>query len=61
VILQGGGPYGQEVTRGQDLSGRDFSGQTLIKQDFKTVMSLPLVCLTFRLTEVYISLHLIFI
>ncbi|KAJ7964553.1 Thylakoid lumenal 15 kDa protein 1, chloroplastic [Quillaja saponaria] len=32
----GGGPYGQEVTRGQDLSGKDFSGRTLIKQDFKT-------------------------
>lgn len=25
------------MTRGQDLSGKDFSGQTLIKQDFKTV------------------------
>lgn len=35
--MQGGGPYGQEVTRGQDLSGKDFSGKTLIKQDFKTV------------------------
>ncbi|KAE8788921.1 thylakoid lumenal 15 kDa protein 1, chloroplastic [Hordeum vulgare] len=33
---QGGGPYGQQVTRGQDLTGKDFSGQTLIKQDFKT-------------------------
>lgn len=35
--MQGGGPYGQGVTRGQDLSGKDFSGKTLIKQDFKTV------------------------
>lgn len=35
--VQGGGPYGQEVTRGQDLTGKDFSGKTLIKQDFKTV------------------------
>lgn len=34
---QGGGPYGAEVTRGQDLTGKDFSGKTLIKQDFKTV------------------------
>ncbi|MQL69539.1 hypothetical protein Taro_001853 [Colocasia esculenta] len=33
---KGGGPYGQEVTRGQDLTGKDFSGKTLIKQDFKT-------------------------
>ncbi|KAK9913590.1 hypothetical protein M0R45_037401 [Rubus argutus] len=32
----GGGPYGSEVTRGQDLSGKDFSGLTLVKQDFKT-------------------------
>ncbi|KAI3758908.1 hypothetical protein L6452_06481 [Arctium lappa] len=32
-----GGPYGSEVTRGQDLTGKDFSGKTLIKQDFKTV------------------------
>ncbi|XP_062189978.1 thylakoid lumenal 15 kDa protein 1, chloroplastic isoform X2 [Phragmites australis] len=32
----GGGPYGKQVTRGQDLTGKDFSGQTLIKQDFKT-------------------------
>ncbi|MED6191954.1 hypothetical protein PIB30_005430 [Stylosanthes scabra] len=36
LAFKGGGPYGQEVTRGQDLSGRDFSGKTLIKQDFKT-------------------------
>lgn len=36
LAFRGGGPYGQEVTRGQDLSGRDFSGLTLIKQDFKT-------------------------
>lgn len=35
---QGGGPYGSEVTRGQDLTGKDFSGKTLIKQDFKTVL-----------------------
>lgn len=33
---QGGGPYGQGVTRGQDLTGMDFSGKSLIKQDFKT-------------------------
>ncbi|XP_057751839.1 thylakoid lumenal 15 kDa protein 1, chloroplastic [Arachis stenosperma] len=36
LAFKGGGPYGQEVTRGQDLSGKDFSGKTLIKQDFKT-------------------------
>ncbi|XP_057433683.1 thylakoid lumenal 15 kDa protein 1, chloroplastic [Lotus japonicus] len=36
LAFRGGGPYGQEVTRGQDLSGKDFSGRTLIKQDFKT-------------------------
>ncbi|KAG0562537.1 hypothetical protein M758_9G102300 [Ceratodon purpureus] len=36
LAFRGGGPYGQEVTRGQDLTGRDFSGLTLIKQDFKT-------------------------
>ncbi|XP_066310885.1 thylakoid lumenal 15 kDa protein 1, chloroplastic-like, partial [Miscanthus floridulus] len=34
--LQGGGPYGKQVTRGQDLTGKDFSGLTLVKQDFKT-------------------------
>lgn len=34
---KGGGPYGSEVTRGQDLSGKDFSGKNLTKQDFKTV------------------------
>ncbi|CAK9204126.1 unnamed protein product [Sphagnum troendelagicum] len=33
---KGGGPYGSEVTRGQDLTGKDFSGRTLNKQDFKT-------------------------
>ncbi|KAG2595726.1 thylakoid lumenal 15 kDa protein 1, chloroplastic-like [Panicum virgatum] len=32
----GGGPYGKQVTRGQDLTGKDFSGLTLVKQDFKT-------------------------
>eukprot|EP00270_Netrium_digitus_P011923 TRINITY_DN381_c0_g1_i1.p1 TRINITY_DN381_c0_g1~~TRINITY_DN381_c0_g1_i1.p1 ORF type:complete len:299 (+),score=36.06 TRINITY_DN381_c0_g1_i1:34-930(+) len=32
----GGGPYGREVTRGQDLSGRDFSNLDLTRQDFKT-------------------------
>ncbi|KAG6550464.1 hypothetical protein Mapa_008007 [Marchantia paleacea] len=36
LAYKGGGPYGMEVTRGQDLSGKDFSGKTLIKQDFKT-------------------------
>uniref|UniRef100_A0A7I4EZW8 Uncharacterized protein n=1 Tax=Physcomitrium patens TaxID=3218 RepID=A0A7I4EZW8_PHYPA len=36
LAFRGGGPYGQEVTRGQDLTGRDYSGLTLIKQDFKT-------------------------
>ncbi|GAV89859.1 Pentapeptide domain-containing protein, partial [Cephalotus follicularis] len=36
LAFKGGGPYGQEVTRGQDLTGKDFSGKTLIKQDFKT-------------------------
>jgi hypothetical protein len=39
VSMKGGGPYGAQVTRGQDLTGKDFSGQTLIKQDFKTVRS----------------------
>jgi hypothetical protein len=39
---KGGGPYGSEVTRGQDLTGKDFSGRTLNKQDFKTVCA---VCL----------------
>jgi hypothetical protein len=38
--LQGGGPYGKQVTRGQDLTGKDFSGLTLVKQDFKTVLRL---------------------
>ena len=37
---QGGGPYGKQVTRGQDLTDKDFSGQTLVKQDFKTVLRL---------------------
>lgn len=37
LFWKGGGPYGQEVTRGQDLTGKDFSGKSLIKQDFKTV------------------------
>jgi hypothetical protein len=27
------------VTRGQDLTGKDFSGLTLVKQNFKTVLS----------------------
>ncbi|KAF3433662.1 hypothetical protein FNV43_RR24765 [Rhamnella rubrinervis] len=36
LAFKGGGPYGSEVTRGQDLSGKDFSGRTLIRQDFKT-------------------------
>ncbi|CAK9183899.1 unnamed protein product [Ilex paraguariensis] len=36
LAFKGGGPYGSEVTRGQDLSGKDFSGKSLIKQDFKT-------------------------
>ncbi|KAK9127011.1 hypothetical protein Scep_015857 [Stephania cephalantha] len=36
LAFKGGGPYGSEVTRGQDLSGKDFSAKTLIKQDFKT-------------------------
>ncbi|KAF5453584.1 hypothetical protein F2P56_028481 [Juglans regia] len=36
LAFKGGGPYGQEVTRGQDLTGKDFSGKTLISQDFKT-------------------------
>ncbi|OAY46128.1 thylakoid lumenal 15 kDa protein 1, chloroplastic [Manihot esculenta] len=36
LAFKGGGPYGAEVTRGQDLTGRDFSGKNLIKQDFKT-------------------------
>ncbi|KAK9106655.1 hypothetical protein Syun_022666 [Stephania yunnanensis] len=36
------GPYGSEVTRAQDLFGKDFSAKTLIKQDFK--MQEPIVC-----------------
>ncbi|GBG83790.1 hypothetical protein CBR_g37590 [Chara braunii] len=36
LAYRGGGPYGQEVTRGQDLTGKDFSGRDLTKQDFKT-------------------------
>ncbi|XP_026664128.2 thylakoid lumenal 15 kDa protein 1, chloroplastic isoform X2 [Phoenix dactylifera] len=36
VAFKGGGPYGAEVTRGQDLTGKDFSGKNLVKQDFKT-------------------------
>ncbi|XP_002961837.2 thylakoid lumenal 15 kDa protein 1, chloroplastic [Selaginella moellendorffii] len=36
LAFKGGGPYGSEVTRGQDLSGKDFSGRDLTKQDFKT-------------------------
>ncbi|KAK2649610.1 hypothetical protein Ddye_017099 [Dipteronia dyeriana] len=39
LAYKGGGPYGSEVTRGQDLTGKDFSGKTLIKQDFKTVLN----------------------
>ncbi|KAL5230181.1 hypothetical protein ABZP36_028957 [Zizania latifolia] len=35
LAFKGGGPYGQQVTRGQDLTGKDFSGQTLIRQYFK--------------------------
>lgn len=46
---KGGGPYGAEVTRGQDLTGKDFSGKTLIKQDFKTVLDF------FRNTSLVIS------
>eukprot|EP00850_Spirogloea_muscicola_P015365 SM000117S25485 [mRNA] locus=s117:116524:118266:+ [translate_table: standard] len=33
---QGGGPYGVQVTRGQDLSGKDFSDYDLTGKDFKT-------------------------
>ncbi|KAI9156954.1 hypothetical protein LWI28_014629 [Acer negundo] len=40
LAYKGGGPYGSEVTRGQDLTGKDFSGKTLIKQDFKTGVKL---------------------
>ncbi|XP_031486966.1 thylakoid lumenal 15 kDa protein 1, chloroplastic isoform X2 [Nymphaea colorata] len=36
LAYKGGGPYGAEVTRGQDLTGKDFSGRSLVKQDFKT-------------------------
>ncbi|XP_062191082.1 uncharacterized protein LOC133894687 isoform X3 [Phragmites australis] len=41
----GGGPYGKQVTREYDLTGKDFSGQTLIKQDFKTVLISPMLIL----------------
>ena len=40
--VKGGGPYGSEVTRGQD-----FSGRALIKQDFKTVYTLVLFLISF--------------
>eukprot|EP01018_Ginkgo_biloba_P034199 Gb_39626 [translate_table: standard] len=36
LAFKGGGPYGAEVTRGADLSGKDFSGKNLVQQDFKT-------------------------
>eukprot|EP00245_Coleochaete_scutata_P009997 TRINITY_DN3427_c0_g1_i1.p1 TRINITY_DN3427_c0_g1~~TRINITY_DN3427_c0_g1_i1.p1 ORF type:complete len:238 (-),score=50.85 TRINITY_DN3427_c0_g1_i1:214-927(-) len=36
LAYKGGGPYGIGVTRGQDLSAKDFSGLDLTKQDFKT-------------------------
>ncbi|PKA63140.1 Thylakoid lumenal 15 kDa protein 1, chloroplastic [Apostasia shenzhenica] len=36
LAFKGGGPYGAEVTRGQDLTGKDFSSKSLVKQDFKT-------------------------
>lgn len=36
LAFRGGGPYGQEVTRGQNLTGRDFSGQDYSGADFKT-------------------------
>uniref|UniRef100_A0A0E0LLE8 Uncharacterized protein n=1 Tax=Oryza punctata TaxID=4537 RepID=A0A0E0LLE8_ORYPU len=32
-----GGPYGLQVTWGLDLTSKDFSGQTLIRQEFKTL------------------------
>ncbi|CDP17398.1 unnamed protein product [Coffea canephora] len=35
LAFKGGGPYGAEVTREQDLFGKDFNGTSLIKQDFK--------------------------
>ena len=34
-------PIGRMVTRGQDLTGKDFSGLDLTQQDFKTVLCLP--------------------
>jgi hypothetical protein len=52
--VKGGGPYGSEVTRGQDLTGKDFSGRTLIKQDFKTVYTLVLFLLSFFLYFIYV-------
>jgi len=54
--VKGGGPYGSEVTRGQDLTGKDFSGRTLIKQDFKTVYTLVLFLLSFFLSLFYICI-----
>lgn len=52
--VKGGGPYGSEVTRGQDLTGKDFSGRTLTKQDFKTVYTLVLFLLSFFLYFIYV-------
>eukprot|EP00898_Chlorokybus_atmophyticus_P008435 jgi/Chlat1/8593/Chrsp86S07995 len=36
LAYKGGGPMGQKVTRGQDLTGQDFHGLDLTKADFKT-------------------------
>ncbi|KAK9148698.1 hypothetical protein Scep_007455 [Stephania cephalantha] len=46
-------PYGSEVTRGQDLSGKDFSAETLIKQDFKTLMKVHGETLVHKLRDYY--------
>ncbi|CAH1429237.1 unnamed protein product [Lactuca virosa] len=36
LAFKGGGPYGSEVMRGQELTGKDFCGTNLIKHNFKT-------------------------
>ena len=53
--VQGGRPDGQQVMRGQDITGKDFSGQTLIKQDFNTVRTqlLHIYSTVYRFQQLY--------
>jgi hypothetical protein len=46
--MQGDRPYRKQVTRGQDLTGKDLSGQTLIKQDFKVVHTYSILAFSFH-------------